>query len=150
IPWNSLMGRPMDITARPGIDGVVSYTYWVGPDGPRTVIPADADGVGHISYTPMAPETEIHVFSTSADGYVSGVASEYIYADPGTPEITSAEYPEYMTGGGPGIPGTFRFVSPLDNVIEYHYSFDYGPEQVVAAVADGSASVVWTPPSASW
>lgn len=147
-PFAELIGRPLDITFRPGIEGVTSYTYWIN-GGPRTVVAADSDGVAHITYTTTG-ETEIYVFSTFGDGFESGIATEYLYLDDGPPVVTSDIYPGWPASGGPGVPGTFRFDSPLDNVTEYRYTYDHGPEQTVAAHADGTASVVLTPDSPSY
>jgi len=64
----------------------------------------------------------------------------------GWPSVSSAEYPEFQSAGGPGMPGTFHFASATANVTEYRYvPFDGGPERTVAAAPDGTAAVTLTP-----
>jgi hypothetical protein len=60
------------------------------------------------------------------------------------PEVTSAEYPEFLVSGGPGVPGTFTFQSHQTGATEFVYSFN-GAEQTVPIGADGTASITWTP-----
>ena len=51
------------------------------------------------------------------------------------------------SGGGAGVPGTFTFAPKVKGVTGYTYSFNGEPETTVAAGADGTASVDWTPDS---
>ncbi|MGM9332463.1 hypothetical protein [Streptomyces murinus] len=84
--------------------------------------------------------------SKSANGWVSDAASWSSGYDT-TPTVASDAYPEYKSSGGVGVPGTFTFTSKVKDVVSFTYSFNGGPEATVAAGADGTASVDWTPDS---
>jgi len=72
--------------------------------------------------------------------------------DPNAPAVVSATYPESAEGGGVGMPGEFTF-SPngSTDVVKYDYDFGGGTgTHEIAAGADGTATVSFTPESGSW
>jgi hypothetical protein len=143
-PNAAVISQRVTVTFTPGMPDVVSYTYTVN-DGAPTTVDAAADGTATFEYpADTSGFFDFRVFSTSASGVDSGVTIEPLIVLTGAPEVTSAEYPGWETGG-PGAPGTFRFSSQLPNVAEYRYTFADGEEQTVAAGQDGSATVEFTP-----
>jgi hypothetical protein len=77
-------------------------------------------------------------------GVVTGVSSPAAAARGpagSAPVVTSAEYPNGVDSGAPGMPGTFHFAAPIPQVVEYRYRFNQGQE---VTVPDGTATV--TPP----
>ncbi|MFK0113392.1 hypothetical protein [Streptomyces sp. NPDC091217] len=129
---------------------VVSYSVHTfgGPDGDRTFdVPAAADGTATTELTIDGVTGEhVDVTSRSANGWVSDPASWDIDYDT-TPTVASDVYPENGSGGGAGVPATFTFTPKVKGVVSYTYTFDTEPEVTVAAGADGTASVDWTPDS---
>ncbi|MGW4909802.1 hypothetical protein [Streptomyces sp. NPDC004270] len=129
---------------------VVSYSVHTvgGPDGDRTFdVAAAADGTATTELTLDGLTGEhVSVTSKSANGWVSDPASWDIDYDT-TPTVASDVYPENGSGGGAGVPGTFTFTPKVKGIVSYTYSFDTEPEVTVAAGADGTASIEWTPDS---
>ena len=117
-PGQVLLGESTEITFRPVMADVASYTYWID-SGERVVVPAAADGTARVDHTwTEGGYHDIVAFSTNAAGADSGVSSGTVFVDAGAPEITSEDYPRSDYGGGPGIAGTFHFSSPLSGVTE--------------------------------
>lgn len=71
--------------------------------------------------------------------------------DPNAPAVASATYPEDVEGGGVGVPGEFTF-SPngSTDVVTYGYDFGMGVSGELAAEADGTATVSFTPTTSGW
>lgn len=148
-PGQVLLGESTEITFRPAMDGVVSYTYWID-SGEQTVVPAAADGTARVSHTwTEGGFHQVTAFSTNAAGISSGAGGAGVFVESGTPEVTSEQYPQSGQHGGPGIAGTFRFSSPLPGVTEYRYTLWGEVERTVAAGPDGTASVELTPTTPS-
>lgn len=148
-------GEPTVFTFRPDAalqskSPVVSYSVHLvgGQDGDRTVeVPAAADGTATAELTLDGPYGErLQVSAKSANGWVTDEAWWSTDYDT-TPTVTSDVYPENGSGGGAGVPGTFTFAPKVKGVTGYTYSFNGEPETTVAAGADGTASVDWTPDS---
>lgn len=73
---------------------------------------------------------------------------------PGAPTVASARYPNDEVWHPGGEAGTFTFtVADGDSdVVRFRYAFDGKPMESIAAGADGTASVSWTPKNSgrSW
>lgn len=119
-----------------------------------------------IALTADIPEDTVMSWRVRAsDGIEWGpwsVSCEFVYdhTRPVAPDIDSPEYlpldatestSACMDGdwrGGVGIPGTFIFDSPSDDVVSYRYGFNNNPSPntvVSPEILGGPASVVWTP-----
>ncbi|WP_156076934.1 hypothetical protein [Saccharothrix sp. NRRL B-16314] len=144
-PWWGVVGEKRVFTVSPNRTGVVSYVYRIGGE-PEVSVPAAPDGSLTFEYTPtVAGEVTVLVASVNGAGIRSGWGESGVYADAPAPTVTSAEYPGYPEGGGPGVTGTFTFSSPYLPVVSYRYAFAGGAEQAVPAGDEGTASVQWTP-----
>ncbi|WP_173080812.1 LamG domain-containing protein [Phytohabitans rumicis] len=66
---------------------------------------------------------------------------------PGTPPITSPQYPERQWGPRVGDPGTFTFSSTGTDAIQFEWWVDNGTHTTVPATGSGpvTAQVTWTP-----
>ncbi|MFD9958646.1 hypothetical protein [Amycolatopsis sp. NPDC058986] len=144
--WSGLVDQKRVFTVEPNRNGVVSYVYRIGR-GPEVPVPAAPDGSLTFEYTPSAKGTfDVRVASVNAAGVRSGWGESGFQADAPAPTVTSAEYPGGSPeSGGPGVAGTFVLSSPRLPVVSYRYVFDGEAEQTIAASADSSASVRWTP-----
>lgn len=140
-------GEPRTLSFSPGMENVVEYTYRLN-DAPEQTVPAAADGTATVTITStQVGANTVYVRSRTADGLPSGEA-EYSFTISTKPTVTSIEYPMGRTGAPAGTPGTFVFGPGMPGVTEYVYSFDGQPAQTVAAGADGSAAVTYTPTTA--
>ncbi|MEO3776198.1 DNRLRE domain-containing protein [Micromonospora sp. B11E3] len=140
-------GEPRTLTFSPGMENVVEYTYRLN-SGPEQTVAAAADGTAVVTITStQVGSNAVYVRSRTADGLTSG-EEVYGFTISNRPTVTSVEYPMGKTGAPAGTPGTFVFGPGMPGVTEYVYSFDGRPAQTVAAGADGSASVSYTPTTA--
>jgi hypothetical protein len=143
-------GEPITVTLSPGenVTKVKSYTYSVNNGDERTII-ARGDGTAKITVTPTAGEfLTVEARSHSHNGWVSSAGRWQAYIDT-APRVTSTDYPENVTSGGVGVPGTFTFSPRMAGIVEYVYSID-GPEETVPAGADGKARITYAPTQSGW
>ncbi|HEX5543747.1 MAG TPA: hypothetical protein VFX60_19690 [Micromonospora sp.] len=142
-------GQPRRLTFTPGMENVVEYTYRLNDD-PEQTVSAGSDGTAQVTITPnQAGVNELRVGSRTSDNLPSGEARYYFYLAT-LPTISSEQYPLDGGRGAPvGTPGTFVFHPGMAGVVEYVWSVNSGPEQTVAAAADGTASVTYTPTEAT-
>lgn len=140
------VGTPGTFTLKPHMHGVVEYVYqfdWYDNTPVRTVA-AGPDGTATVQFTAAdIGQHSLRVFTRSAAGVESDPTEISFNASSIAPRITSAEYPEWTTRGGPGVEGTFTFEPTAANVVEYEYQFNQQPVRTVTA---GSPTTVrWTP-----
>ncbi|MER5701141.1 hypothetical protein ABT023_04170 [Micromonospora sp. NPDC002296] len=141
-------GQPRALTFAPGMDDVAEYTYRLN-DGPEQIVGAAVDGTATVTVTPTRPGyNDVYVRSRTAGDLPSGEAHHRFYLAT-KPTVSSVEYPIGKLGAVAGTPGTFVFGPGMAGVTEYVYSFDGRPAQTVAAGTDGSASVTYTPTTAT-
>jgi hypothetical protein len=156
FPSDGTQGRPVGtdgvFTLKPHMHGVVSYTYqfnqWQEDEQPPQTVAAGPDGTATIHFTPgRAGYNTLTVTSQTADGTQSEENGVAFYPASIAPTVTSADYPlgDDTGGGGPGIEGTFVFHPTAAAVVSYTYQFGAAPQQTVAAGADGTATLRWTP-----
>jgi hypothetical protein len=141
-------GDPHRLIFRPSMEGVASYTYRVD-DGPQQTLAAAADGAAEVSVTPAFTGSTVYVFSVTVGGVASRENWINVSSD-SRPVVTSAQYPSLAAGAPLGTPGIFEFRPHMHGVVSYVYQFNRGfvdeqPAETVAAAADGSASVIFTP-----
>ncbi|WP_144119849.1 hypothetical protein [Catellatospora sichuanensis] len=154
FPMDGTQGLPVGtkghFTFKPRMHGVVEYTYqfnrYQEDEQPAQTVAAGPDGSVTLPFTATrAGYNTLDVSSRTADGFTSEESGVAFYPASIAPGVESAVYPNGIRGGGIGMPGTFVFTPAVPEVVEYVYRFDDGPEQVIAAAPDGTASVEWTP-----
>jgi hypothetical protein len=119
-----------EVTFRPRIEGVVSYTYRVD-DGPEQTLAAAADGSAVVAVT--VHEGGAHVMtvvSRTTQGWELPARLHFHVDD--SPAVSSADYPIGALSGGQGVPGTFRFQSRLRDTAAFEYILNGGPPQRIA------------------
>lgn len=125
---------------------VASYDVRVvgGNSGQQELtVSADADGSAQVDVTIDSTWGEwLDVSSKSADGWIS---DQYQYLVSTAPIVKSDVYAENASSGGVGVTGTFTFSPPVNDVVSYSYSFDYGATQTTVPAHGGRARICWTP-----
>jgi hypothetical protein len=141
-PRRDGVGVPLRFAFTTGMPDVTAFLYRFDGAAEQTV---EAEfGQASVTLTPShSGKIVVDLRSRFADGTYSAVR---------TTEFTISSGPVVTTPPGApqsrlGRPTTFRFRPGLPGVTEYRYSFAGGTEQTVAAGADGSASVDYTPTS---
>ncbi|WP_091649392.1 hypothetical protein [Micromonospora pallida] len=132
---------------QPAMDDVTEYVYSFNYGEQRTVA-AGPDGTTTIDYTPAAAHGHtLEVFSRTSTGVVSETVTYQFYVTSVAPTVASEVYRRNLTGGGPGVTGSFTFRphAQVTGVTSYVYTFRGEAEKTVTANADGSATVEWTP-----
>ncbi|MCW3813060.1 DNRLRE domain-containing protein [Micromonospora sp. DR5-3] len=154
-PLDGTVGAPVGTAGSfvftPAMDGVTEYVYSFDYGEWRTVA-AGADGTATVSYTPTeAYQHSIQVFSRTGDGIQSATAYRSFQVASLAPSVESTVYPRNMTGGGPGVTGTFTFRphAGSTDITSYVYTFRGEPERTVEAGPDGTATIEWTPSSSN-
>lgn len=142
------VGTPGTFHFAPRLSGVTEYVYSYN-SGPWQTVAATADGTADITLTPSTPGTHrIVVYSRTADGGESATAAYGFQPFSIAPTVDSTDYPEGIEAGAPGFPGRFFFWPTADDVVEYLYSVNGGPEETLAADPFfGFAVLDWAPPS---
>ncbi|WP_158842892.1 hypothetical protein [Saccharothrix deserti] len=149
-PSIRVLGVPVEYTFSPAVPGVVEYTYKFN-DGPETTVQADASGVAKAVLTTRREPNTLVVWARTADGTTTGTyRSTFWFDNGGEPTVTSAEYPEWESGGGVGVPGTFHFTPAMPGVVSYDVSFYGEPWTTIAAAPDGTGTFTFTPDRADW
>ncbi|MFI6229956.1 hypothetical protein ACIBCR_21905 [Micromonospora echinospora] len=150
-PFDGTTGAPAGTEGTfvfsPAMDGVTEYVYWVDNGTRRTVV-AGADGTATVSYTPAdAGRRTLQVFSRTGTGVTSQTTVLSFHPASVAPSVASEVYPQNLSGGGPGVPGSFTFRpnAQVSGVTSYVYTFRGEPERSVTANADGTATIEWTP-----
>ncbi|MBY8871788.1 hypothetical protein K7640_08035 [Micromonospora sp. PLK6-60] len=128
-------------TAMPDVD---VYLYRLN-DGPEQTVDPDYSSA-RVTLTPdRAGRNTLTVRTRFLDGSFSPTRT-YTFEVSDAPVVTSGDYPQNGEGGQPGQAGRFTFKPGRSDVAEYRYTLEYsGEEQVVAAGADGTATVEITP-----
>ncbi|MFI6234987.1 hypothetical protein ACIBD9_15615 [Micromonospora sp. NPDC050784] len=139
------IGVPTTFTVQPQMAGVVRYRFQLDGD-PEQTVEAAADGTAALTVTATrGGNRTLSVTSVTADGVTATTTSTFVLST--TPKITATVYRQGGTSGGPGVPGVFTFTPRQPDVVSYRYSFNTATS-TVAAAADGTASVTWTPTKA--
>ena len=150
-PPDGALGQPVEFTFTSRVAGVVEYSYEFNQGVARTVA-AGPDRTAKVTLVLDQPyQNVLTVRSRTAAGTLSDSRQWYLSVDGHEPTVTSADYPEDFEGhGGPGVAGTFEFISTLPRTAEYVYSLDGGPQVVVPAGPDGRASTSIAPADSGW
>lgn len=135
-----------------------SYTYDTGYMSPNPGTPFTHRVTQPASGEPqIPPDAVIHWDARAYDGEAWGPWSSdgtsgrcEVVLDsvrPGAPAVGSARYPDdgvWHPGGGAGT-FTFSAADGDSDVVRYRYTFSGETSKTIAAGADGTASVNWTP-----
>ncbi|SCG49606.1 hypothetical protein [Micromonospora inositola] len=141
------VGVPTTFAVRPRLQGVVRYRFGLDGD-PEQTVAANADGTASLTVTATkGGNRTLSVTSVTADGVEATAQLSFQLLT--EPKISATVYEEYGYGGGQGVPGVFTFTPRLPDTVSYRYSFA-GETGTVAAGADGTGSVTWTPTEAGY
>ncbi|MGW5556672.1 hypothetical protein ACWER9_05520 [Micromonospora sp. NPDC003944] len=139
------VGVPATFTVQPQMPGVVGYRFRLDGD-PEQTVEAAADGTATLTVTATrGGNRTLSVTSVTADGVTATTTSTFVLST--APKISATVYRQGATSGAPGVPGVFTFTPRQPHVVSYRYSFNT-VTSTVAAAADGTASVTWTPTKA--
>ncbi|MGR6316410.1 hypothetical protein Q2K19_11015 [Micromonospora soli] len=146
--WSGGPGQPGEFRFSSEVADTVAFRYRFDAGAEQTV---DADGSGAaVTWTPDQGGTHTLVArSVSADGTVSPERT-YTFLVNDAPLVESAQYPQDANSGLPGVSGVFTFTPQRPDVVKYRYAFYGEEEKTVDAVADGTASITWTPERSGW
>ncbi|MER7334504.1 MULTISPECIES: hypothetical protein [unclassified Micromonospora] len=141
--WGGV-GIPGEFTFDTAMPDVDVYLYRLN-DGPEQT----ADPEYSWAYVTLAPDRSGSNTLTVRTRFLDGSFSPprtYTFEVSDAPVVSSSDYPENGSAGQPGQPGRFTFNPGRSGVVEYRYVLEYsGEEQVVAAGADGKATIEITP-----
>ncbi|WP_433127793.1 hypothetical protein ACQPWW_33515 [Micromonospora sp. CA-240977] len=148
-PADTDLGKPVTLTARTRMANVTEYvTTLNGDETTKQVVRPAADGSATFTYTPTkAGYTYVSVVARNADGVQTDEGSTSWSMLDG-PRISSTDFP--TTGRGRVMPGTFSITPRLPGTIAYEYAINFGSWAPLAARADGTATLAWTPPDVGW
>ncbi|MEW1588807.1 IPT/TIG domain-containing protein [Micromonospora vinacea] len=139
-----VLGSTATFTARTEMANVAEYEVLLNRDpATRQVLPAAADGTVSFRYTlNKRGYTYVTVVARNAAGVQTGEGgTSWSVTD--SPLVVSTDFPS--SGSGRIAPGTFTFKSRQPGAVKYAYQLP-GAEGTVAAAADGTATITWTPP----
>ncbi|MEE3919376.1 hypothetical protein V2I01_16705 [Micromonospora sp. BRA006-A] len=141
--WGGV-GIPGEFNFDTGMPDVDAYLYRLN-DGPEQVVDPDYSWA-RVTLTPDRSGSNTLTVRTRFQNGSFSPARTYTFEVSDAPVVTSEDYPANGEGGQPGQTGRFTFNPGRSGVTEYRYVLEYtGEEQVVAAGADGRATVEITP-----
>ncbi|MEU7757248.1 hypothetical protein [Micromonospora sp. NPDC049171] len=148
-PGDTDLGKPVTFTARTRMANVTEFeTTLNGDTATKQIVRPAADGSATFTYTPTtAGYTSVSVVARNADGVQTEESRTYWWMLDG-PRISSTDFPK--TGRGRVMPGTFSITPRLPGTIAYEYAINFGSYAPLAARADGTATLAWTPPDVGW
>lgn len=135
------VGLTSRITMTTSATEVTEFGYAVD-GGPETRVPAvNRTGEGELVFDSVGTKTVVE--RAYAGTEMIGSHTDAI-AVTDAPRITSTDF---GIGASPiaGRPGTFTLTPRTTRVVSYLYTFGDGNQQTVAAAADGTAELTWTP-----
>ncbi|MEV4660651.1 hypothetical protein AB0J85_01760 [Micromonospora echinofusca] len=144
------LGTPANFTARSRMADVVDYVATLHYDEASSqVVKPAADGTATFSFTPTRSGYKaVTVIARNAAG-VQTESDGVTWTVTDGPRVASTDFP--ATGSGHLAPGTFSFTPRMPGSTSYQWWVSNGSAAgsgTVAAEADGSAAVTWTPPAA--
>ncbi|XTZ16314.1 hypothetical protein ACQSSU_02630 [Micromonospora echinospora] len=140
--WYGGPGLPGEFTfGANGSTDTVRYRYSLQGGSPVEVA---ADAPGGSATVSIAPPSDgprqLSVHAVDRAGRMSTVTTYYFRVRTTSPTIVDAN-----PNAGFGEARTLTFQPRMENVVEYTYRLNDGPEQTVAAAADGTVTVTITP-----
>ncbi|GLY26523.1 hypothetical protein [Micromonospora sp. NBRC 101691] len=129
-----------------GSTDTVRYRYSL-PGGAFTEVAADGPGgSATVSIAPLRDGSQyLSVRALDRAGNISAVTNHYFRVRTTSPTIVDGN-----PTAGFGEARTLTFQPRMENVVEYTYRLNDGPEQTVASAADGTATVTIVPAKAGW
>ncbi|SFW78233.1 hypothetical protein [Amycolatopsis australiensis] len=151
-PWDPRggIGVPGQFTfTAHGSADVVRYEYRFGDQSGWTSVPAEPlGGPATVTFTPRdSGSFSVAVRSVDrANNYSYERYRSFTVRDI-RPYVWSTLYPPYSADpdGNVGVPGVFDLSPGLPDTVSYGYHLEHGPEQTVAADAEGKAHVTLAP-----
>ncbi|KAB1901497.1 hypothetical protein F8279_27595 [Micromonospora sp. AMSO1212t] len=143
-----VVGSTATFTARTEMANVAEYEVLLNRDpSTRQVLPAAADGTVTFRYTlTKRGYTYVTVVARNAAG-VQTTEGGTSWSVTDSPVVVSTDFPS--SGSGKFAPGTFTFKPRQLGAVKYTYQMP-GAEGTVAAAADGTATITWTPSDAGY
>ncbi|GHJ12486.1 hypothetical protein TPA0908_04810 [Micromonospora sp. AKA38] len=152
-PWvtrtgGEVVGSTANFTVGTEMANPVEYEAVLNNDPTtRQVVPAAADGRATFRFTlTKRGYTWVTVVARNAAGIRTGEGST-TWSVTDSPVVVSTDFPS--SGSGRIAPGTFTFKPRQPGAVTYAYQVA-GAEGTVAAAADGTATITWTPPDSGY
>ncbi|MFI6823549.1 hypothetical protein ACIBJE_21790 [Micromonospora sp. NPDC050187] len=145
--WYGGPGIPGEFTfGANGSTDTVRYRYSL-PSGAFAEVAADEPGgSATVSIAPLRDGPQyLSVQALDRAGNISAVTNHYFRVRTTSPTIVDGN-----PTAGFGEARTLTFQPRMENVVEYTYRLNDGPEQTVAAGTDGTATVTITPTKPGW
>jgi hypothetical protein len=141
------VGTPATFRASTRMANVAEYVAtFNGDEATRQVLRPAADGGVTFGFTPTrSGYNYVTVVARNAAG-VQTERNGLSWSATNGPKVGSTDFP--ANGTGRLAPGTFTFTPRLPGTTAYEYSVNYSTYTTVAARADGTATLTWTPPAA--
>ncbi|HEY0530012.1 MAG TPA: IPT/TIG domain-containing protein [Actinoplanes sp.] len=143
-----VLGTTATFTARTDMVSPAKYEITYNGDSTTTrLVPAAADGTVSFQYkTVKRGYTYVSVVAINAAGVRTDVGgTNWTVTD--APVVASTDFPS--SGSGRIAPGTFTFKPQQAGVARYEYQLG-DSAGTVAAAADGTATLTWTPPDSGY
>lgn len=126
---------------------VSEWVYWVN-DGPAQTVPSDGFTTTFVLVPERSGANLLHVRYRTTDGELSPVM-DYPFLVGTAPLISSTDYPEDTSVGGPGIAGEFRFSGGTAGIVEFVYRVEAVlggvSEEVTVPASNGVAVATYIP-----
>ncbi|MEU8129483.1 hypothetical protein AB0B68_19890 [Micromonospora sp. NPDC049049] len=132
---------PSTLTMRSPVAEVTSFGYRID-SGEEVRVPAtEAAATATVTFT------EARLYQLVVSAYIgdklSGSGRQSVSVND-APKVESTDF-AWDHNGVVGVEGTFSFRPRTTDVVAYRYAFGYDEETRIAAAADGTASLAWTP-----
>ncbi|GHJ48906.1 hypothetical protein Cs7R123_62480 [Catellatospora sp. TT07R-123] len=123
----------------PGVSDLGGFLYGLGYA--TTYVAAAADGTATVTVTPSQDgPASLHVLARDRAGNFSDERVYQFYVNRTAPDVEDLDPQAWV-----GQPHRIVFRPQMAGVVSYAYTVNNGPEQTVAAAADGTAQIAFTP-----
>jgi hypothetical protein len=138
--WSGGGGIPGEFTfSLPGVSDLDGFSYGLWNE--TSYVAADANGKATVTITPTRDGLVVlYVSGRDKAGNWSDRTAYYLYVKSTSPTIEDLDPEAWF-----GQPHRIALRPSMDGVVSYVYTVGYGPEQTIAAAADGTAQITVTP-----